>query len=60
MPLEVLFFTFSEFADTLQFRMAGSRKKCLGSFFQLSDSNPGRLGTKRERYHCAMPSPRHC
>ena len=28
-----------------------------GSFFQLSDLNPGRLGTKRERYRCAMPSP---
>ena len=26
-------------------------------FCQLSDSNPGRLGTKRERYRCAMPSP---
>ena len=51
------FFYFSECADTVQFRTAGSRKKCLGSFFQQSDSNPGQLGTKRERYRCAMPSP---
>ena len=33
------------------------RKSVMGSFFQLSDSNPGRLGTKRERYRCAMPYP---
>ena len=26
-------------------------------FFQLSDSNPGWLDMKRERYRCAMPSP---
>ena len=26
-------------------------------FFQLSDSNPGRVGTKRESYRCAMPFP---
>ena len=27
------------------------------SFFQQSDSNLGRLGVKRKRYHCAMLSP---
>ena len=27
----------------------------LGSIFQLSDLNPGRLGARREHYHCAMP-----
>ena len=40
------------------FSAAGSLKNCLGSFlFQLSDSNLGRVGTKRERYRCAKPSP---
>ena len=44
------------------FRTAGPKKKVfvsLDSFFQQSDSNLGRLGAKRERYLCAMPSPRN-
>ena len=32
-------------------------KSILVRFCQLSDSNLGRLGTKRERYRCAMPFP---
>ena len=39
-----------------KFRTAGSQRK-KGSFFQWSDSNPGWLCGKRDRYLCAMPSP---
>ena len=50
---------FPECANTEQFRTAGSRIKIFGlDFYQLTEeSNPGRLGEKRERYLCAMPSP---
>ena len=53
------FFTFSECADTVQLKNGRFSEKVLGSFFQLLDSNPGRLGTKCERYRCAMPSHLH-
>ena len=36
--------------------MAGSQRKMGSIFFQRSDSNPGRLGGKRKRCLCAMPS----
>lgn len=49
------FMTFSECANTEQFQ-----KECfflLGLLLlQQAYSNPGRVGTKRERYHCAMLS----
>ena len=50
--------SFPECANTEQFRKAGSQKKIGFKFFQLTEeSNPGRLGEKREGYLCAMPSP---
>ena len=59
--LVLLFFLiiFPECANTEQFRTAGSWIKIFGlDFYQLTEeSNPGRLGEKRERYLCAMPSP---
>ena len=51
---------FPECANTEQFRMAGSRIKIGFDFYQLTEeSNPGRLGEKRKRYLCAMPSPQN-
>ena len=49
--------SFSECADTGQnIRSAGSVRKAFCEFntFQASDSNPGRLGRKHERYLCAI------
>ena len=49
-------------ADTQQIRMAGRQSKIFVFDFdftssQMQESNPGRLGEKRTRYLCAMPSP---
>ena len=58
--LHITFFLiiFPECANTEQFRTASSRIKIGFDFYQLTEeSNPGRLGEKRERYLCAMPSP---
>ena len=47
----------SECANTEQIERQVLRERWV-QFFQLSDySNPGRLGGKRERFLCAMPSP---
>ena len=57
------FFSFFKFSLRVRcrqtnFRTAGSQRKMGSIFFQWSeDSNPGRLGGKRECYVCAMPSP---
>ena len=51
------FFTFPSALTPYNLERQVLGKSVLGSFFQQSDSNPGRLGTKRERYRCARPSP---
>ena len=54
------FLSFPSALTPNKFRKAGSLKKMIGFDFihQLTEeSNPGRLGEKRERYLCAMPSP---
>ena len=54
----MFFFTFSEFADTVQFRAAGSLKKIFGLiFFPTWKVFPGWGGPNGDRSRCAMPPP---
>ena len=54
-----VFLSFPSALTPNKFRMAGSqKKKKIQFFYQLTEeSNQGRLGEKRNRYLCAMPSP---
>ena len=54
----LFFYSHSECANTEQILERQVLRERWVQFFQLSDdSNPGRLGGKRERFLCVMPSP---